>query len=138
MTTVFNSLVDNAGLSGDPYQAAMEIIAPGITAVLGTVRFVNEKWPDTLERILPFLNLTPDQLTLLTAEIANARAGVPAPLVVNNSVTADGVSIKADATTAASAPSIPAIDDSAVKQLGLTEIGAGIGAALSVLNWIRG
>ena len=140
MTTVFNSLVDNGGLQNDPYQSVMEIIAPGITGILNTVRLFNEPWPATLSRILPFLQLTPDQLTLIQAEITNATNGVAPPATTGSTITIAGETINAGTQplVTVSSAGIPALNNSALTQLSIIEIISGISAALAVIKWITG
>ena len=123
MTTVFNSMTGDTGaLQNDPYNAALEVIAPGIGQCLTQIRRRNQPWDVTLEMAMPFLHLTPEQRQLLQIEILNKRSGVPAPSL--------GEVQTAQIATAQEIAAKPKADF--VKTISY------VGAAVTVLRWITG
>ena len=95
MTTVFNAPPVYVKIDTSPYRETLENIAPNITILIGSTATVDESWWDTLSRILPGINSTPQQDSELTAIATRAASGllpvgyVGPPVVNNNPLTAE-------------------------------------------------
>lgn len=76
--TVNGSYSAATGAIPTDYAEALETVAPGVTAIVADQMGANEAWHDTLTRIVPDLEATPEQKNVLTSQAEHAAQGLPA------------------------------------------------------------
>jgi hypothetical protein len=69
--------VPTPGLDEADYKPELEALAPGICAMVDSVRIVREAWYVTLQRMMPFVNATSEQKIGLIALAKRAASGLP-------------------------------------------------------------
>jgi hypothetical protein len=76
MTTVFNQPVPLDKADTTHYHDALEAVAPNITQLLTAAATLPENWWETLVRVLPTINSSPEQDSQLMALAIRASNGL--------------------------------------------------------------
>ena len=76
MTTVFNDPVPTCLIDDSPYQDSLEKVAPNICTLIKSSAVVRENWWNTLSRVLPSINSTPEQDGALMGLAVRAASGL--------------------------------------------------------------
>ena len=126
MTTIFGAFQDKGSIAASGYGPLLETIAPGISALIESVRRFQQSWADVLEQELPFIEMTDEQRMLLQSQIINYREGIAAPLIID----------PRQSLAAAQKQLADALATSSAQKPDLVRTISYISAGLSVIKWI--
>lgn len=126
MTTYFGQLMVGVSLRDSPFALVMETIAPGIVDMTESRRNPNQNWWETMQTLLPSLNMTAEQGEMINVQLQLARENKPPR--IDPSIAEDVAQLAEDIRTAMETPTSQKPD--------FVKLVAYIGAGVTVLNWL--
>lgn len=126
MTTYYGQLMVGSSLRDSPFALVMETIAPGIVEMTESRRNPNQNWWETMQALLPSLNMTKEQGEMLSEQLQLARENKPPRVDV--SIAEDVAQLAEDIRTAMQTPTFQKPD--------FVKLIAYIGAGITVMNWL--
>lgn len=148
MATVAGEFVGGAPLAGSPYADYAEKIAPGITSIVESQRTTTADWWDTLEMILPSMDMTDEQRVLLgdllivvrgDVRIATSNGdneSIPPPIAGINQSQYAGLNSSPYAYTPEEIKAAFAAAAPTENKPDLVRIIAYVGAAITIASWL--